>query len=84
MNNLVTVSIQSEKLYKRIADAMVDGGYRDAGYVHVNIDDCWSLKERDSHHRLVADPKRFPGGMKKLAKYVSWTFVTKAINLCRD
>ncbi|XP_018495227.1 alpha-N-acetylgalactosaminidase [Galendromus occidentalis] len=60
----------SENLYKRIADELVDGGYRDVGYVHVNIDDCWALKERDSNGRMVADPKRFPSGMKGLAKYM--------------
>lgn len=50
---------------------MVRDGYREAGYVHVNIDDCWALKDRDSNNRMVADPTRFPSGMKGLAKYVS-------------
>lgn len=46
---------------------MVVGGYRDAGYRYVNIDDCWSEKERDSDGNLVADRHRFPSGMRYLA-----------------
>ena len=51
---------------------MVSGGYKDAGYVHVNIDDCWALKDRNATTgRMVSDPDRFPSGMKGLAAYVS-------------
>ena len=64
------VCLNSEKLYKAQADKMVSDGYRDAGYVYVNIDDCWPLKQRDSQGRLVADPQRFPSGIKALADYV--------------
>ena len=51
-------------------DAMVAEGYRDAGYEYITVDDCWPASERDSEGRLQADPKRFPHGMKALAKYV--------------
>ena len=54
-----------------MADELVSQGYRDLGYVQVNIDDCWSMNERDQSNRLVADTKRFPSGIKALAKYVS-------------
>ncbi|XP_053688227.1 alpha-N-acetylgalactosaminidase [Sabethes cyaneus] len=60
----------SEQLFKRIADLMVSEGYLKAGYDYVNIDDCWSTMERDSTGRLVADPQRFPNGMKYLADYI--------------
>lgn len=60
----------SEQLIMEIADAMVEKGYRDAGYEYVVIDDCWSLKERDASGRLVADPAKFPHGMKYLADYI--------------
>ncbi|RWS17554.1 hypothetical protein B4U79_13701, partial [Dinothrombium tinctorium] len=61
----------SERLYRRQADLLVSQGYADLGYQYVNIDDCWSEKERDPlTHRLVADRKRFPSGIKKLADYV--------------
>lgn len=62
----------SEKLFKSIADAMVEEGYKDAGYEYVIIDDCWLEKERDNKTgRLVPDKKRFPNGMKAVADYVS-------------
>ncbi|HXI90851.1 MAG TPA: glycoside hydrolase family 27 protein [Blastocatellia bacterium] len=59
----------SEQLIKEIADAMVATGMKKAGYQYVNIDDCWQVS-RDSAGNIVADPTRFPGGMKALADYV--------------
>ena len=60
----------NEKLILEIADAMVEKGYRDAGYEYVVIDDCWDLRERDAEGRLVPDPEKFPHGMKYVADYV--------------
>ncbi|XP_060079612.1 alpha-N-acetylgalactosaminidase-like [Ylistrum balloti] len=60
----------SERLFMDMADRLVDDGYAAVGYKYVNIDDCWSSKERDGEGRLQADPKRFPNGMKTLADYV--------------
>lgn len=33
------------QLIMEMADALVEKGYKDAGYEHFIIDDCWSLKE---------------------------------------
>lgn len=60
----------SEKLFMRMADALVREGYKDLGYEYVIIDDCWLEKERGPDNRLVADRKRFPNGIKYLADYV--------------
>lgn len=60
----------SEKLFMDMADRLSEDGWRELGYVYVNIDDCWSSMERDKDGRLQADPKRFPGGIKKLAQYM--------------
>ena len=49
----------SEDLIKGIADALVETGLRDAGYVYVNLDDCWH-GERDADGFIQADSKRFP------------------------
>ncbi|MBQ5837088.1 MAG: glycoside hydrolase family 27 protein, partial [Clostridia bacterium] len=51
-------------------DAMVESGMLDAGYEYLVIDDCWSEKKRDENGRLVADPNKFPNGMKAVADYV--------------
>jgi alpha-galactosidase len=59
----------SEDMIKQMADAMVKSGMRDAGYQYIVIDDCWQVS-RDSHGDIVADPKRFPSGIKALADYV--------------
>lgn len=60
----------NEALIKETADAMVATGMRDAGYEYLVIDDCWSMKERDKNGNLVADPVKFPNGMKAVADYV--------------
>ena len=59
----------TEELVMGIADAMVDRGLKDAGYEYVVIDDCWSLRNRDADGRMVADPAKFPHGMKYLSDY---------------
>jgi alpha-galactosidase len=59
-----------EELLRSSADAIVSLGLRDAGYEYVVIDDCWSLKRRGSKGDLVADPAKFPSGMKALADYI--------------
>ena len=59
----------SEDLIKGMANAMVKSGMKDAGYQYVVIDDCWQVS-RDKDGNIVADPQRFPSGMKALADYI--------------
>lgn len=60
----------NEGLIRDVADRFVSEGYKDAGYEYIVIDDCWSLKERDGNGNLVADPDKFPSGMRALADYI--------------
>ena len=60
----------NEELILSTADVMVNSGLRDAGYSYLVIDDCWSLKERGSCGELIADPEKFPHGMKYVADYI--------------
>ncbi len=60
----------NEDLVKGVADAMIANGMRDAGYAYIVLDDTWSLRQRDAEGNLVADPAKFPSGMKALADYV--------------
>jgi alpha-galactosidase len=59
----------SEALIRETADAIVSSGMLDAGYKYVVIDDCWQVS-RDRSGTIVADPQRFPHGIKALADYV--------------
>jgi alpha-galactosidase len=59
----------SETLIKSVADAMATNGMRDAGYQYVIIDDCWQVG-RDADGNIIADPQRFPSGIKSLADYI--------------
>ena len=49
----------SEDMIKGMADAVVKSGMKDAGYVYVNIDDCWQVS-RDQKGNIVIDAQRFP------------------------
>ncbi|XP_039260337.2 alpha-N-acetylgalactosaminidase-like [Styela clava] len=60
----------SEKLFKDMADRLDGDGWKAAGYVQVNIDDCWPAKLRTKDGKLTPDPDRFPNGMKSLADYM--------------
>jgi len=59
-----------EQKIREIADAMVKSGMRDAGYTYLVIDDGWMADKRDSDGKLLADPNKFPSGMKALSDYV--------------
>jgi alpha-galactosidase len=59
----------TEKLVRGAADTLVSSGMRDAGYVYVVIDDCWQVG-RDAQGVLLADPAKFPSGMKALGDYI--------------
>ena len=72
----------NETLIFQIADTMAEKGYRDAGYEYLIIDDCWSLKERDSFGNLVPDPEKFPNGMKTVADYVHSKGLKFGISRC--
>ena len=73
----------TEKAVREMADAMVSSGMKDAGYQYIVVDDFWeqgrvSKPERKVEERpgrnangiLLADPIRFPSGIKALADYV--------------
>jgi alpha-galactosidase len=60
----------NEALVRQTADAMVSNGMRDAGYIYIVVDDCWAKKDRDADGNLVADPVKFPSGMKALGDYL--------------
>ncbi len=61
----------NENLVKECADAMVDKGLLAAGYTYCIVDDCWAEKSRDPKtDKMVADPKKFPSGMRALGDYI--------------
>ena len=68
-NDSTSLDCFNERLIKDTADAMVDLGYKALGYEYVALDDCWQAPYRQNGH-VVADPHRFPSGMKALADYV--------------
>jgi alpha-galactosidase len=59
----------NENVIRETADAMVSSGMKDAGYQYIVIDDCWQVA-RDSAGNIMADPVKFPHGIKALADYI--------------
>jgi len=59
----------NEDLVKEIADAFVTSGMKDAGYEYIVLDDYWQI-DRDEDGNIIADPEKFPHGMKALADYI--------------
>lgn len=48
-NSYCTVNCEpTQELILQTADAMVELGLREAGYLYVNIDDGWLMPERDA------------------------------------
>ena len=60
-----------EKLITDTADALVKTGLKDAGYVYVNLDDCWQSSMRTSDGKLQGDLTRFPRGIKQLIEDIN-------------
>jgi len=62
----------NEELIQKVADAMVDSGMRDAGYVYVGLDDGWQAPgaKFDDKGYPLWDTEKFPSGMKALGDYL--------------
>ena len=61
----------NEKVILEIADAMKKSGLADAGYIYVNLDDCWQSSMRDENSKLQGDLSTFPHGIKWLVEQVN-------------
>ncbi|PIO73377.1 alpha-galactosidase [Teladorsagia circumcincta] len=84
-SNAPMVNASPDDMVRFRVPATVVGGYRDAGYVSVHVDDCWMGRERDrATGRLIADPSRFPSGMRNLARYVDYNQIGNSCNLWRN
>jgi alpha-galactosidase len=60
----------NEDLIRQTADTMATNGMLAAGYNYIVVDDCWEAMDRDKLGNIVADPKKFPSGMKALGDYL--------------
>jgi alpha-galactosidase len=62
----------NEMLIKRVADAMVETGMRDAGYVYLGLDDGWQPKGAmfDVKGNPLWNTEKFPNGMKAVGDYI--------------
>lgn len=66
--NTFAVNI-SEDIIKGQADAMVNQGLKDVGYMYINIDDGFQYG-RTSEGKVRIHPQRFPNGLKVVSDYI--------------
>ncbi|KAF8650675.1 hypothetical protein AX16_005113 [Volvariella volvacea WC 439] len=59
-----------EELMLTTAKLMKSLGLQEAGYNYVNIDDCYSEKNRTANGDIIEDQVRFKGGMKRLNREI--------------
>jgi len=63
----------TEQHMRNAADSMIESGMADAGYMYVNIDDCWMKKRGDEPYRdgdkAVLPNAKFPD-IKSMAGYI--------------
>jgi alpha-galactosidase len=59
----------NEQLILESIDAIVETGLRDAGYEYVVVDGGWRDAKLGKDDELLANPEKFPSGMKALADY---------------
>lgn len=60
----------NETVFLTVGGLLVSLGLKDLGYTYVNIDDCWSDKEKqrdNSTGKMLPDLKKFPQGIKHTA-----------------
>jgi len=59
----------NEDVVKGIADVFIEKGFKEAGYEYIVIDDGWQIS-RHKNGTIIADPKKFPSGIKALSEYI--------------
>ena len=59
----------NEQLIRDTIDTLNSSGLLEAGYKYINLDDCWQIDRNKETNEIIADPDKFPSGIKKLADY---------------
>ncbi|EFP88576.1 hypothetical protein PGT21_036540 [Puccinia graminis f. sp. tritici] len=60
----------NEDLILSAAKAIKSEGLDKLGYTYVNIDDCWQAPHRGPNNEPIADPEKFPSGIKHLSNQI--------------
>jgi alpha-galactosidase len=62
--NVAQCDAASEAYAISTANKFIELGLKDLGYEYVNIDDCWTTRQRDGNSNLVPDPNKWPRGIR--------------------
>ncbi len=61
----------NENVILQIAKAVKESGLADAGYIYINLDDCWQSSMRDENGKMQGDFSTFPHGIKWLVEQIN-------------
>ena len=61
----------NENVILDIAKAVKESGLADAGYIYINLDDCWQSSMRDENGKMQGDFSTFPHGIKWLVEQIN-------------
>ena len=54
----------NEQLIRDTIDTLNSSGLLEAGYKYINLDDCWQIDRNKETNEIIADPDKFPSGIK--------------------
>ncbi|KAF5371640.1 hypothetical protein D9758_003577 [Tetrapyrgos nigripes] len=60
----------NETLIHETAELMIKLGLKDVGYNYLNLDDCYSERNRSASGDIIANATSFPSGMKNLTDFI--------------
>ncbi len=70
----------TDRIMRDAADAMVNSGMMDHGYMYVNIDDCWSVKPGSTDSTLLGEPRDKRGMINSNRRFPDMTALTDYIH----
>jgi alpha-galactosidase len=74
----------NEDTLRTTAQSMAERDLPELGYQYVSVSSCWAQPQRNPEGHLVAEPGRFPSGIKALADFVHDRGLKLAISAVAD
>jgi alpha-galactosidase len=70
----------TDSIMRAAAAAMVSSGMIDHGYMYINIDDCWAIKESSKDSSLLGDPRDSSGMINSNKRFTDMKSMTDYIH----
>ena len=70
----------TDRIMRAAADAMVTSGMIDHGYMYINIDDCWAVREDSKDPTLLGEPRNAEGMVNSNKRFPDMNALTDYIH----